>query len=483
MQFKKMSYKKIAVIIFLFAALLFTRFYNLDKTARFTQDESSDLARMDQYYKTKKITLVGPISNDGSKVFSSLSYYMVLPFAAAARFAPVGPVYGMAFYGVLTALLLLGIVYTVRKEWLWPMALLILVWYPLLEMSRWAWNPHFVAFWCSLGILAYFLRKKQPLLSTLVAGTSFGLMFHHHYVAALATGPFILFMCYELVKKKQFIHTALLCGTYILPLLVFALFDLRHPPGLFFGRYLFGGNTPGMEASMTLGIFFTNLVRNYSIFLDTLVKPIFLKVLLGVLVPLLVFLDFRSKKLSVNIWYIPALSIVFLGGVLSDFQVRYVYPALIFLFVWILMRREKIFTQFVATSIFLIILVGSLFTVWRQLTVTQVPPDMYSLTLMGRYIQTTIRDQGAKNANVAVLASPDSAPLGEKYRDLIGMDGTSLRAASEYELSENLFAITTSSYEDIQKDKSFAIEAFRKAKLKGSFAVPRSEWRVYWIGY
>jgi hypothetical protein len=174
---------------------------------------------------------------------------------------------------------------------------------------------------------------------------------------------------------------------------------------------------------------------------------------------------------------------VVVGVILSDFQVRYIYPAISFLGMWLIIKRSSKMAQRVATSIAVLLLVGSVLTIWKQITVTLVPPDMYSLTHMGAYIQKTIRENSVKNSNVVVVASPDSAPLGEKYRDLIGMDGTSLRAASEYDVSENLFAITTSSLEEIQKDQSFAMLAFKNGHLKASFEVPGSPWRVYWLGY
>lgn len=483
MSVKTSSYKKIFVIALFSIALLITRYVNLDKTARFTQDESSDLARMHQYYKQKKITLVGPISNDNSKVFSSLTYYMVMPFAAAADFVPVGPVYGMAFYGVITAFLLVAIVYKVRKEWTIPAMVFVTLWYPLVEMSRWAWNPHLVVFWAALGTFAYVYRAKYPALAYLVTGFSYALLFHHHYLALLATGPIILYLCFELLKKKEYRNILLLTGAYIAPHLVFVLFDLRHPPGLFFGKYLFSGNTPGVQSAPGLHTYASNFIRNYQIFLDALVKPAALKVLVGVLIPLLIFLDTKTNKLALTIWYLPAVTLVVLGIILSDFQVRYVYPAISFLGMWLILKRSSKLAQRVATSIVVVLLVGSALTIWKQITVTSVPPDMHSLTQMGAYIQKTIRENSVKNSNVAVVASPDSAPLGEKYRDLIGMDGTSLRAASEYEVSENLFAITTSSLEEIQKDQSFAMLAFKNGHLKDSFEVPGSPWRVYWLGY
>lgn len=112
MKIKKTSFqaKNILLLSLFVIMVVFTRFYNLDITARFTQDESSDLVRMHQYWTEKKISLVGPISSDNSKVFSSLTYYMVMPFAATTGFEPIGPVYGTAFWGSITAFLLIWIV-------------------------------------------------------------------------------------------------------------------------------------------------------------------------------------------------------------------------------------------------------------------------------------------------------------------------------------------------------------------------------------
>ncbi len=464
--------------------LIVTRFYNLDHTARFTQDESSDLSRMYQYYREKRITLVGPISNDNGKVFSSLTYYMLMPFAYAGGFTPVSPVYGMAVYGCLTALCILGIVYELRRAWLYPAALLLLIWYPLLEMSRWAWNPHFVALWASLGMYAWLQKKRYPVVARAVAGLSFGLMFHHHYLSVLATGPLVLYFLYADLKHKKYREASALFTAYMLPYMVFVLFDLRHPPGLFFGRYLLSGNTPDVQKTTSAAQYLSNLMRNYWVMVDTFVKPFILKTCVAILLPLLMYFDLRSRKVSLNIWYLPLWLVVLVGVILVDFQVRYVYPAVVFAFVWLITPRKSLKAQLVALSILGCIFVGSLFSFWKQLTRTAVPPDMYSFTILSTYIRETIKSQQVKNPNITVASSPDSAPLGEKYRDYIGMDGTQFRASSEYDLSENLFIITTTPYESVrEKDKSFALLAFKKASLKGSFEVPNSEWKVYWIGY
>src|SRR3990172_3773838 len=108
--------KKIALLAVVVLALAFSRFWNLDKTARFIWDESSDLVNMHQIYVEKKLTLIGPISEDGSKVFGSLTYYMLLPFAVLGNFDPVAPAYGAAFWGVATDILLFYLGYKINKK-------------------------------------------------------------------------------------------------------------------------------------------------------------------------------------------------------------------------------------------------------------------------------------------------------------------------------------------------------------------------------
>jgi len=152
---KNRRFSPIIIILFL---LLFTRFYNLERTARFIWDESSDLVRMHQIYIDRNLTLIGPISEDGNKVFSSLTYYLLLPFTVMGGFHPVSPVYGTAFWGTFTVILLLILVrrLTENKIIFYLTAVLLVVWHPLIETSRWAWNPNLIPFWTAFGLLMFY---------------------------------------------------------------------------------------------------------------------------------------------------------------------------------------------------------------------------------------------------------------------------------------------------------------------------------------
>ena len=58
MSLKIFNRKSVFILALLVVTLLFTRLYNLDKTARFIWDESSDLVNIHEIYVDKNITLI-----------------------------------------------------------------------------------------------------------------------------------------------------------------------------------------------------------------------------------------------------------------------------------------------------------------------------------------------------------------------------------------------------------------------------------------
>ncbi len=470
------------LLIFFVTAVLFTRLFNLEGTARFTQDESSDLARMHEYYVNKQLSLVGPISSDRSKVFSSLGYYMVMPFSIALNFTPVSPVYGMAFLGVLTAFLMILIAKSVNKKKLLIAGVLIVIWYPLVLVSRWAWNPHFVIFWAALGILFYQYRNKFGYIAYAILGLSFGMMFHHHYVSIISTLPFLLLISLPLIKKKDYKSVVIMFVFYLIPFIAFVLFDIKNPPGLFFGRYLTSGKTPHLESEFTVNLLLNNFFRNISVYFDTFVQNLYLKLIFAISLLSLLFLELKNKFYNTLIWTLPSLAIIFAGIFLDDFQIRYVLSGIIFIFVWLLQKRELELNKILANISILILIIGSILTIKNQLTYSEIQPNMRTFTNASDIIIKTIRENQLNNANVAALSSDDTAPLAERYRDYIRMKNTGLRAESEYDVSEHLFVITTANDEILRNDKSFAMVAFKDKGLRGIFEIENSDWKVIWYG-
>ncbi len=478
----KLQKKTTILFVIFLLVVIFTRFYNLAGTARFTQDESSDLARMNEYYRNKQISLVGPISNDRSKVFSSLGYYMLMPFAVAFDFTPVSPVYGMAFLGTFTAIFMLLLVRSINKEKTILAGILITIWFPLVLVSRWAWNPHFVIFWASLALLLYQYRTKIGSWAYPFIGLFLGFMFHHHYVAILTTAPFLFFISIPLLKKKQFKPVILLAIGYLLPYLIFLLFDLKNPPGLFFGKYLMGGNTPNIENQLTFSIMWNNLTRNIQVYLAAFLENSFLQILFGFAILSLLVLELKNNFYRTLTWVIPSITIVFGGIFLKDFQIRYVFSSTAFLFVWLFFPRNGKFSNFFANFSICVLIIGSLLSIKSQLTLSEVTPDMRTFTKASQIIINTISEHKLNNSNVAALASSDDAPLAERYRDYIRMKDTGLRSESEYDVSEHLFVISTANDEILRADNSYAMMAFKDKALRGIFDIAGTEWKVFWYG-
>ncbi|PIP74646.1 MAG: hypothetical protein CO028_04095 [Candidatus Levybacteria bacterium CG_4_9_14_0_2_um_filter_35_21] len=478
----KFQKKTVVLFVSFLLVVVFTRFYNLAGTARFTQDESSDLARMNEYYQNKQISLVGPISSDRSKVFSSLGYYMLMPFTVAFNFTPVSPVYGMAFLGTLTAVFMLFIARSVNKRKTILAGTLIMIWFPLVLVSRWAWNPHFVIFWASFALLIYQYRARIGSWAYLLIGLFFGFMFHHHYVALLTTAPFLLFISIPLLKKKEFKPVILLALGYLLPHLIFLLFDLKNPPGLFFGRYLTGGNTPHIETELTLLAAWNNLARNISVYLGAFIENSFLKTLFGFSMLSLIILELKKNFYRTITWVIPSTAIIFGGIFLDDFQIRYIFSSTAFVFVWLLFSRKEKRSKFLANFCILVLILGSLLSIKSQLTFSEVTPNMGIFTKASQIIIDTVAEHKLNNSNVAALSSSDDAPLAERYRDYVRMKHTGLRAESEYDVSEHLFVISTANDEILRADKSYAMVAFKDKVLRGVFDIEDTEWKVFWYG-
>jgi hypothetical protein len=464
--------------LFIFCTIVFVRVYGLDDTARFTQDESTDLVRMHQYWQDKKITLVGPISTDNTKVFGSLTYYMQMPFAVSGNFDPISPVYAMAFWGALTALLLLIITAQVNKKMLWLAAILAIIWYPLLETSRWAWNPHLVLFWIALG-LAILVTKKRTVFWNFAVGVCFGLTIHHHYIALLATATFIGWQSVLLIRQRKCVLAAALFFGYAFPFVPFLIFDLRHPPGLFINRYLLGDGTPHL-ATTDVDIA-SRFIRGIMVAGFTIVKNQFFA--LGVLISslLLVVIDLFKRNKSLW-WLLPVLSQILISLVLENYETRYFLPALLFYYVWLIHpRRDKksIFFQRIVGGI---IIAGSLWTI-PLLAKPEAQPSIRVLRSASNAIAEIYNSHHIKNANVAAVASPDGDLISLKYRDLLSLRNVPLRAASEYDASENLFVISTSDENTVKGDASAPMVMFKNAILKESYPLAVSPWKLYWFGY
>jgi len=465
--------KKVFLILVLLL-IVFFRLYNLGATARFTRDESSDFMRMHQYWVDKKITLVGPISSDNEKVFSSLSYYMLMPFAVLGSFSPISVVYGTAFYGILAAVIFLLAANKLGREFLPIAAILLLFWGPLLQASRWAWNPHYVLFWNAAATFLYLLGKKRPGF-LFFSGLFFGLSFHNHYIAIFASSTFILSASVLFFKKKQFREFLFLFSGYLLAFLPFVLFDLRHPPGLFFGKY-FHGSPPGVEGP-SLFNFLPRLARNIQV-AASYISHQRLAFLVAPLIFVLLVYDLRFSRKKI-FWFLPV-ALQLLGGViLAEYAERYFLPAVPFFFFWLILPRKG-WGKAVSFSLLLLLIFGSLLSLRSRLLSNPSPPSINSFQKTVALLAEEIKSGKPKAANLLVAVSPDRDVLGEKYRDVLLIRGIKLLSPAQYQETKNLFVISASSYEKVRGERSAVMALFEEAGLKKAIAADE-EWNIYWL--
>lgn len=482
---------RVIIYIFFLTALLFSRFFNLQQTARFTQDESSDLARMHSYWQDKKITLVGPISNDNNKVFSSLTYYMQLPFAAFYNFEPVGPVVGTAFWGVITVLLLffLGgcLAVTAAKKtgslsikdspqlvFFW---LLLLVWPPLLVSSRWAWNPHLISFWVALALV---IQQFQFKGKHFLLGLFLGLTIHHHYLAVFAAGMYLLAEVFLLVREKKTTEIGFLVSGFVVALLPFVLFDLRHPPGLFFSRYL-QSDTPHL-VRFQVSVLGQNLFRNIQGVLQVMTHLGWLQLPVLVGLATVIWHDFKNNQDYLR-FLLPVVAQVVGLIMIDDFAPRYFLPAVVFLLVWLVLPRKRL-AQLTTTLIFSAMLLSALLQLPKNLTQPVMQPSMRVVTQAQHVIVDLLQNNPEiKNHNIAALTANDLDSLGLKYRDLLSVRGVTFKAPSEYDTTEHLLVVSDQDEEAVRQDPNVAMVYFREGRLRGEYFLEEKPWRVLWFSH
>ncbi len=477
---KKLSLHLI-IFALLFIALLFTRFFNLAETARFTNDEASDLARLYQLGHNFKLTLIGPISNDNTKVFGSLTYYLQLPFVMALNYSAASPAVGTAFWSVITSLIIIFITYKTNKSLVIPVGLLAIVWYPLVETGRWAWNPHFMPLWIFAALLL--LLKQKPLFK-FFAGISLGLSVHHHYIAIVAIVAFFVVECVSVIfskknKKQQLISLMAIILGLAIALSPFVLFDLRHPPGLFFGKYFVSGDAPNVVSGELDHLFTRFLAVTYETF-SYLVSNTRLSFLFVLFVSMLIIFDLKYNRRALK-WFAPVLAQLSMMVFIDNIATRYFLPALPFFFMWLIAKRTNRFSQSMVLVIISFMSITSVSKLPELMFQTRVHPSPAVVDGVVKIIRDIQDTDPTIDVNIAVHVSPDKAPMGELYRHVLGMHGIGLKQASEYDTSSRLYVVTTGDELDLRNDNSVAMNFFEQVSLKAAFPVDRTQWKVFWF--
>lgn len=465
--------KKLLILLLFFTAVIFVRFYNIAGTTRFTRDESNTLRMIYDIYYVKHFTFIGPIDSTATIIYPSLTLYLMLPFVAAFSFTPQSPAYSTAFFGVLTVGLILLIAAKINRKLLIYTAALSVVWFPLLESSRWAWNPHFIPFFSFLAILLVLLSNN---LTLFLAGLSFGAVFHLHYLSFVAFAAFFICFTFTCLLKKEYRKPVILAIGFFLTIIPFIIFDLRHPPGLFFNHFV-QNNMVRTDFSSKILRFVTTFPKNFysSFFYMAQTKIGVWFMVISVLLLFIYDVRFKFKNL---IYFAPLLPQIALISLLPVYGNRYFLPALPFFFVWLILKRGKAAERLAKFTI-IVIFLGSLLGLKTQLTKPILVPSAGVVNSLADFIKLSVVAGNRKNVNLAILASPDMDPLGVIYRHTLYAKGINVLLPTQYAITDNLYIVSTALENTVRKDPANVMDGFRNGPLSETYQLQNTQWKVY----
>jgi hypothetical protein len=445
-----------AILIIILA--LFVRIYRIDESSRFLFDESRDLVNIHQIWVEKKITLVGPISEDRSHVYSSLTYYMLLAFAVMFNFDPLGPVVGAVFWGLVTFGLFVWCIKMFSPRMLWFAAVIGALWFPFVQLSRWAWNPNLIFIWFFSGLILS--GNKKPIWQ-FFSGLALGLTVHHHYLAIIPLGLWVVW------KRNLWVFLGI--ASAIFP---FVIFDLRHPPGIFITRMIgYNRDTVGQNILPVLLRIPATIVYFYdNIFMNKVLSVI------SIFGTLIIIVD-DIKKMSASypwlfIWLLSLIPIT-----LFKLQFWYLYPTIPFFLIWLFFQRKGMGAK-VEKILLSLIIAGSLLTIsglWYQ---PDWQGDLRIVRGVTEILEMQIKSENLKNPNLAVLGSDDIYTNGNRYRNMLLIRNVGTKPYNEYGTSDNLFVITTTDEKTLRRDPALEITDFRNGPVAGIWQIPGTGWKV-----
>lgn len=455
--------KKIFFLL-LFLLAVFLNFFNLKHTARYTRDESSDLVSIQQIYQKYDLTLIGPRSEGGLSIFSSLTYYLLLPFCILFNFDPLAPVYGTAFYGLLTITIFWIIL---KKKFSLSILILSLIFTPFLASFRSAWNPHLIPFWQSLFLLTIFSTLPYKYL---FAGLLMGFTIHQHWYAFFTTIALIpvLFFLYRKIKPLW---------QYLLGLLIsispFIIFDLTHPPGLFITRFLYFSPVSASSNPQ-------NLFSLFQKFIDIIIKTFTYfsgnNYYLGIIVLFLtVIILIKNKKEKTNFWLLPlffqATGITLTQSLYAD---RYLLPSAIFFLFWLSQINNTIYRKI----LIFVLIISNLLNLPKLLFFTDWSSNIQAQKQITNFI---VDDQKETHPfNLVVLQSPDGNTKGLRFRDQLKLKNIEPKDENDYQNIDILYIISyQKDWSSLSKDPSYEIDNFRSLKPELIYPVEDSDWNIY----
>ncbi|MBU0974924.1 glycosyltransferase family 39 protein [Patescibacteria group bacterium] len=231
--FKKKHY--FFIIVLILAA--FVRFWNIPNTVQFLGDQGRDSLIVSKIFKENNFVFIGPVTSVGNMYLGPLYYYFMVPFLMISYPNPLGPVYAVAFLGVLTIYLM----YALGKELVGQKVALVAATLMTLSATvvagtRFSWNPNPAPLISLLLIYFVFKALRKDTKYWILVVLCFSVLIQLHYLtllAGLGFGSLWVWQLYQKHKNKKSIRKMMIStiiGVFIFVsfLTPLVLFDLKH---------------------------------------------------------------------------------------------------------------------------------------------------------------------------------------------------------------------------------------------------------------
>lgn len=369
MKFKRILFIILAALI----TLLFisTRLYNFANRFGFDHDQEEAANAAWRIVVEKKPMLIGQETSIGGLFVGPLLFWFQ---SLAMYLGHLNPL-SLGYLGIAVSFITLIVLFIVVSEISnkWQAVIAVFLYAISARLTGYDISSHSLTYIMLFSLLIFWLlfkiiTKKQSKLLPLLA-LVLSLTFHIHLALALLIPPTLLLLLLKRPKIKVK-HLILALVTFILPLLTFVLFELRHKFLLTNNLLIFLGNTRGFSAS--------HILQTVNTFMVLLVESVFIKsrysiLIFVVIVSIFIYLMKKPKKESKNLiltmLFLPLSFFLFYKGPIPEYYFLPVVPIFIIAASYVyfyLARKSKVaFILIIAIVAFYNIAIAKILSVGR----------------------------------------------------------------------------------------------------------------------
>lgn len=236
--------KKLSIIeyflIFLIIVGTFLRLFNLNSNVEFLGDQGRDAMVVSRIFTEGDLVFIGPVTSLGNMYLGPFYYYLMMPFLWLSYPSPMGPVYMMVGFGVVT----IALIYYLGKQLIGQRAALIASFFftfsaVVMQYTRFSWNPNPAPLVSIIMIWATYQAWQKNKWYWVIATLCFSILAQLHYLTLLSAGGIGVIWILQLIEvlnsKVKIDQLKILFFSTLTSILVFLtstiplmLFDYKH---------------------------------------------------------------------------------------------------------------------------------------------------------------------------------------------------------------------------------------------------------------